>query len=193
MKGFKIAVQSRLIRKRMLMIRKINYKQARLTSDSSSPLLRYFHSWQNMEIPEKECSENIFSSLYSLIEFHLLHFHQSVQYFSFSAFSSASSTNAFVMLSTCALFSTKETCYKYQLLKLQKLLGTLLVGVGSEEGGHVLKHGKERNDQIKVVKKQVIFKDLIFSPEVNCKNASIITNQKPVECPFHILNLLSLK
>ena len=43
----------RLIRKRMLMIRKINYKQARVTSDSSSPLLRYFHSWQNMEIPEK--------------------------------------------------------------------------------------------------------------------------------------------
>ena len=43
----------RLIRKRMQMIRKINYKQARVTSDSSSPLLRYFHIWQNMEIPEK--------------------------------------------------------------------------------------------------------------------------------------------
>ena len=93
----------RLIRKRMLMIRKINYKQARVTSDSSSPLLRYFHSWQNMEIPEKECSENIFSSLYSLIEIHLLHFHQSVQYFSFSASSLASSTNAFVMF--CIVFN----------------------------------------------------------------------------------------
>ena len=55
-----------------------------------------------------------------------------------------------------ALFSTEETCHEYQLLKLLQLLGTLLVGVGREEGGHVLKHGKGRNDQIKVVKKQVM-------------------------------------
>ena len=69
----------------------------------------------------------------------------------------ASSTDAFVRLSTCTFFSTgfmytllassayapvgEETCPAYQLLELQKLLGSLLVVVGHKEGGHIQKHG----------------------------------------------------